>query len=410
MVNHANDKEWPSFVIGNLPRGRNMWDRDIEIDNIWKTLEHNNVLLTACRRFGKTSIMNKMHDNPRNNFTCFLFDVEGMTSPQKFIVTLFEKIRADKRLVTFLDKANKITKEFIERIETLKISVVSIDLSKSKSLDWLDTADALINVLSDYEGKVLFIIDELPQLILNIAKHQSKVMAYDFLNWFREVRQSNRLSNIRWLVGGSIGIEHVLKRVDAKVHMINDFTIIVLKPFSIKVGRDFITALLKKEGNFITIPAAIIDKIMTTIGAPVPYFIQILTKDSLNAMIDVGKTTLTDEIIEEAYHKYVLGPSSKTYFQHYYDRLSEYYDPNDENIVKRILAETARKGIISRTELFKLYKMIEVRHPSETRFNDIMSDIQNDFYVEYDHKTDSYHFLTNILKDWWLRYHNIIEE
>ncbi|KWT91043.1 hypothetical protein [Candidatus Magnetominusculus xianensis] len=410
MLNHANDKEGPSFVIGNIPKGRNMWDRDIEIDNIWKTLENDNVLLTACRRFGKTSIMNKMKENPQDDFVCFMFNVQSMESPHDFTAALFEEICDDGKFVSFIKKAKNITQEFLNRLEKLKISVVDIELRENKSPDWRDMTNNFVNVLSEYNGKILFLADELPEFILNIAKHHSKDMANDFLNWFRTVRQSSKLSNIRWLVGGSIGIEHAIKRVDAKVHIINDFTIVVLKPFSIKVGRDYITALLKKEGNFITIPATIIDKIMTTIGAPVPYFIQILTKESLNAMNDAGKTTLTDEIIEEAYHKYVLGPSSKTYFQHYYDRLSEYYDPNDENIVKRILAETARKGIISRTELFKLYKMIEVRHPSETRSNDIMSDIQNDFYVEYDHKTDSYNFLTNILKDWWLRYHNIIEE
>ncbi|MBF0556866.1 MAG: hypothetical protein HQK96_20315 [Nitrospirae bacterium] len=410
MVDHANDEEGPSFVIGNIPKGRNMWGRDSEIDNLLKTIINDNVLLTACRRFGKTSIMTKMNENPRHDFICFMFDVESRKSPQDFVVTIFEKIRDDGKIVTFLNKANKITKEFIDRVEKLKISVVGLDLRENKALDWRDMANDLINFLSEYEGKLLFLIDELPQFILNIAKHHSKDMAYDFLNWFREVRQSSRLSNIRWLVGGSIGVEHALTKVGAKIHMINDLSIIVLKPFSNKVGKEYVEALLKKEGNFTAIPSSIVDKILSTIGSPVPYFLQILIKESLNAMNDADETILTDEIIEEAYHKYVLGPASKTYFQHYYDRLSGYYDKDEEKITKRILVETARKGTILKAELFNLYKMIETADVSDTRFNDIMANIENDFYVIYDYKNDSYRFLTNVLKDWWLRYHNIIEE
>ncbi|MBF0487767.1 MAG: hypothetical protein HQK98_06360 [Nitrospirae bacterium] len=344
MVDHANNDEGPSFVIANLPRGRNMWDRDFEVEKIWKTLENDNVLLTACRRFGKTSIMNKMKENPQDDFVCFMFNVQSMKSPHDFVAALYEEICDDGKFVSFIKKAKKITKEFLGRLEKLKISMLGIDLRESKSSDWQDMANKFVNVLSAYDGKLLFLTDELLEFILNISKHHSENEACDFLNWFREIRQSDKLSNIRWLIGGSIGIEHALKKVGAKVHMINDLSIIVLKPFSDKIGREYVEALLKKEGNFSTIPSGIVEKILTTIGSPVPYFLQILIKESLNAMNESGESTLTDEIIEEAYHNNVLGPASKTYFQHYYDRLSEYYDRDEEKIAKHILRETARTG------------------------------------------------------------------
>jgi AAA+ ATPase superfamily predicted ATPase len=78
MVDHAKDKEGPSIVTGNIARGSDMWDREAEIDNIWKTLKKDNVLFKACRRFGKSSIMNKMCENPIDSFTCFFFDVESV--------------------------------------------------------------------------------------------------------------------------------------------------------------------------------------------------------------------------------------------------------------------------------------------------------------------------------------------
>lgn len=409
MVDPAYGNERPSFVIGNIAKGHDMWDRETEIDNIWKRLKKDNVLFKACRRFGKTSIMNKMCENPIDSFTCFLFDVESMNSPQDFVVTLFEKLRADKKISIFLSKANKFIKKHLDRVE-VGYSEFSITLREDMTTNWHDVANKLINDLLKYDGKILFMIDELPELILKIAKNYSNDVACDFLNWLRTVRQSGNLLNIRWLFAGSIGIEHALKKVGAKVYVINDLSIIVLNPFSDIVGKEYIEALLKKEGNFIDVPANVVEKILGIIGPPVPYFLQILINESLIAMETAGEAILTDKIIEEAYHKNVLGPASKTYFEHYYERLSEYYDRDEEIIVKRILVETAKRRTITRPELVKLYKMIETGEPSETRFNDIMADIQNDFYVEYDYKTDSYRFLTNVLKDWWLRYHNIIDE
>lgn len=46
----------PGFIIGNIAKRDDFWNREDEINAIWKTLEKNNVLLKAPRRFGKSGL------------------------------------------------------------------------------------------------------------------------------------------------------------------------------------------------------------------------------------------------------------------------------------------------------------------------------------------------------------------
>jgi hypothetical protein len=179
---------------------------------------------------------------------------------------------------------------------------------------------------------------------------------------------------------------------------------------SIDDGRALITALLKKEGQIKRIGDPILDKIMDAIGPPVPYFIQILLRESLYEMDKQKKKSLSKEIIDKAYNENVLGPTSRSYFEHYYERLKEYYDPDIEAIAKRLLTEIARKYEVRKTELVKLFNQISKGKFDADDFNYLMSDLENDFYISYKRETDSYYFTLKILRDWWLRYYDLVEE
>ncbi|MFQ5865655.1 MAG: hypothetical protein ACE5IW_10535 [bacterium] len=44
----------PELIVGSPPRGEDYFGQDELIDSIWAQLKHDNVLLVAPRRFGKT--------------------------------------------------------------------------------------------------------------------------------------------------------------------------------------------------------------------------------------------------------------------------------------------------------------------------------------------------------------------
>ena len=404
----------PSFILGNIAKGEDFWNREDEIANIWKALEKDNVLLKAPRRFGKSSIMFNLFQSPKNNFKVFFQNTEGINEPEDFIIDIISKMLADSTLRNWYHKVSKSMKELISRFE-FGISYedmpeVKMKIRESLKKDWQEEGRKLISDLYKYKGKILFILDELPILIKRIEEKRGKDVAIDFLHWFRSIRQMPKLSNVRWLVGGSIGIEHVVEKIGAGVKIINDFATIRLEPFSKYEGREFIKALLKKEGNLKRASSSILNKLMETIGIPIPYFIQILLRESLYEMNRQKRKSLTEEIVEKAYQEHVLGPTSRSYFRHYHSRLKDYYDIEIEPIAKRLLTEIARQGELKKSTLFKLFNQESKGRYKTDDFSYLMSDLENDFYISYNKENRSYNFTSKVLKDWWLRYYDLVEE
>ncbi len=401
----------PSFVIGNIAKGDDLWNRGNVVEDIWKVLQKGNVLLKAHRRFGKSSIMYRLYEEPRDGFVVVFQDTEGISDPLDFITTLLSGIHQNETLrVRLKEGMKKFLKKASSRIDEVEIAEFRVKIREEIKDNYQEKGGELLKSLVRPGENIVFIVDELPVLIQRIEEKHGKRTVRDFLHWFRQIRQSPELQNLRWVVGGSIGIEHILKQVGVGTKVINDFEIIRVGPFSEKDAREYIKALLRNEGRLKKILVKAIDKVTALIGAPVPYFIQIVLKESIHEMRRQGRKTLTEKMIERAYYNGALGPASRTYFEHYFTRLSEYYDEEKERVAKRLILEVARQGEIKKKDLFRLFKQACEGKMKEEIFSYLMTDIENDFYVSYDTEKDSYSFTTNILRDWWLRYYDLVEE
>lgn len=409
--------EGPGFIIGNIAKGQDLWDRRDEIASIWKALEKSSVLLKAPRRFGKTSIMYNLYKNPKSDYKIIFEDTEGMRDPQDFIARLMAELLSSKTFMTTIGKWFKRNLPSIEEIglslgssEEISVADIRLKIKESIGKDWQAKGFEFISQIKEYQGRILFILDELPLLVQNILRKDGEKAAYDFLHWFRAIRQMPELSQVRWLVGGSIGIEHILAKVKTGTKVINDFHILRVEPFSEEEGINYIKALLRNEGQMSRVQRSVVDEIMEVIGAPVPYFIQILIYESLNEMRRRRKKTIDKETIQKAYREGVLGPASRTYFEHYFTRLKDYYDGHIERVAKRLILEVARQKRVKKTELFKLFRQISKGELSDETFSYLMTDVENDFYVSYNANDRCYSFATNVLRDWWLRYYDLVEE
>ncbi|MCK4613556.1 MAG: hypothetical protein KAU14_02035, partial [Thermoplasmata archaeon] len=151
---------------GPPAKGDDFFDREKVIQEIWDRLECSSILLAAPRRFGKTSIMLQLRDNPKNGFTPLFFDIEHVESPEEFILELIGEIQKNK------DIWNKIKSGFFsffkaagERIEEIEISSIRIKLREAKDVDWKDLGKQLIKLITENEKKLLFILDEFPEMI-----------------------------------------------------------------------------------------------------------------------------------------------------------------------------------------------------------------------------------------------------
>jgi len=198
------------------------------------------------------------------------------------------------------------------------------------------------------------------------------------LRWLRALRQSPETENLRFLIAGSIGIDSVLNSI-GEISTINDF-----QPLT-----------LSDESR---------EKILELVGIYVPYFLQILFSETSKTELLTGKP-VTPELIAKIYQDKVLGMGCKTYFDHYYGRLRDYYRPQEEKAVKKLLRELARVGKMTPDACFALYRGETATEFDQDDFQLTLTHLENDFYICYDHETQMYTFSCKLLRDWWLRHY-----
>jgi len=396
----------PRIVIGPPVRGHDLWDRNNEVAQIWKTLNTGSVLLSAPRRFGKTSIMLSLVDRPKEGWHAHFLDVEWVSGPGDFVAEITATLIARYGSKELLRKVGKIAGRALDRIKEVEVINVKLALRESLQDEWQDKGKALIKFLTGIEQQIILIVDELPLLVLNIAKKEGPEQAEEFLFWLRGLRHIPELQDkVRWIFGGSIGMEKVLQRVGAGTKVINDLYVLPIREFSDEEARKFVGALLQKELGTNGARPQLVDSFLRVIGIPIPYFLQILVRESLNEMERGGRKELSYEIIEKAYQDGVLASYNRTYFEHYYERIRDYYDPELAEAANALLSQIARSGSLAHEELWNLYKQETRGKGKEDDFSYLLSDLENDFYITNDTADGQYRFATKVLQDWWLRHH-----
>lgn len=398
----------PSIVIGSPVHGHNLWDREREIRDTWKALETSSVLISSPRRFGKTSIMLNLVDNPQSGWEAHYLDVEWVKGAEDFVAEIIAKLSQERRLRKLLDGVTGALGTAIAKIDELGFADFKISLRESLEEGWQDKGKALISNLEKAEKKHIIIADELPLLVLKIARSKGNGEAEDFLSWLRGLRQMPELRDkVRWIFGGSIGIGKVLQKVGAGSKVINDLQTIRVREFTKEDAVSFVKALIEKELNGKEPPSQVVEEMLNVIGVPIPYFIQILVRESLSEMEREGHEVLSEKVIQRAYEQGVLAGYNRTYFEHYYERLSQYYDPEIARQARELLAALARHGELSKAELWTMYKNRSQGQGLEDDFDYVLADLENDFYVAQDPTSGNYTFGTKVLEDWWQRHHAI---
>jgi hypothetical protein len=78
----------PKNIAGAPARGPDFWGREQDVIAVWQLLERGSVLLAAPRRWGKSSLMFALHDDPRPTWRVLQLDVEYVETPAEFLTEL----------------------------------------------------------------------------------------------------------------------------------------------------------------------------------------------------------------------------------------------------------------------------------------------------------------------------------
>ncbi len=394
-------------IVGTPARGDDFYGREDLMELIWEKLEDNHILLAAPRRFGKTSVMLNLLDNPRDKFNVIHFDLEPVTEPVDFIVTLLDKLRYDEKIRNVLKKGSKGLRKFLEDINfNVNISGVDfrIGLKEKIQKTWKEIGKEIFSKLESTDQKIILIFDEFALMIENFLDDRlNENEVREFLRWFRSLRIDPSVTKCRFVIGSSISIDYHLSKLGI-LDSFNDFERFEISEFKdIETAKSFLNFLLKGKRVKISNPAKA--ELLYLIGPPIPYFIQVFVSQIINKYSGRNKQSRKNDI-NSIYENEILGVTCKSYFQIYYDRL-KHYDKQNENTAKVILKNLAIVGEVKRTVLYQVYLKETQQTKNVDGFNNLMSDLENDFYIKFIPQNETYIFFSKILKDWWRRYYSL---
>jgi hypothetical protein len=314
-----------------------------------------------------------------------------------------------RKLVSGIKGLPKKLTDFVsDRVQKIKIDMLEIELKEIVGESWSSVARTLILEMEKAEDTVLFIIDEFPQLIENLARKHGDETARSFLQWFRSLRmkQKDVLRRYRFVLAGSTSIDLSLRRLDVP-DKLNDFCRVPIEALSTEHADELLDSLSDATGLRFTAEGR--KALFELVSPPVPYFLhlfvsQILMEEKLR------NKELGAEEVGDVYRRRVLGPTCRAYFDYYRQRLKHYGEPG-RRAALALLQEVAHApaGRVSNSMLYDVYRKARGRGASSFEFDEIMADLESDWYLQLDPRTNEYCFLLNVMRDWWKRFYRTLD-
>ncbi|HKE02900.1 MAG TPA: hypothetical protein VKE91_02515, partial [Blastocatellia bacterium] len=122
-------------LVGPPVRGTNFYGREAFANLASDKLKAGHVLLAAPRRFGKTSVMYRLMDNPQWDYRIVHADLEHLTDPASLIAELTEKLAINDFEALKLEPfAPKVAADFLNALAK-SAKVPLSQPSKRKMLD-----------------------------------------------------------------------------------------------------------------------------------------------------------------------------------------------------------------------------------------------------------------------------------
>ncbi len=384
--------------IGKTATGDNFFQRDKVIAEIYEALEEGqNLLLSAPRRVGKTSIIHYIKDNPSEDYYCVYVDTEDVSDSQAFFRVLLKAIfdiENKHRFLKTIEKAGKKLKGFLSSIENVEVGGVKIDFN-DKSDEKLDYYEKFKDFLEkvDLDGRtILLMVDEFPVTIEHIRDEQGEQAARNFLKQNRAIRQNDKYNQkIKFIYTGSIGLLSVVKKLNATAD-VNDIQTYKLRPLSLKDALDLAQMLLANY-DIETSEEVLTYLLKEKIEWLILFHIQLAIKE-IRDLYRREEREVNKSFIDEAFNELILNGS--IYLEHYRGRLSQVFNRNELILVHELLKKLTEDTSIAELHLYDL----AVKHQLEDSFKNILLTLEYDGYIAETNEKQ-WRFYSPILKQWW---------
>jgi len=404
----------PDFYTGSPIDPSDLWFRDEFISDLWEILENEHGLLTAPRRTGKTSVMDHLVAFPRNGFSPVQVFVQDLDHPAELILTLLDAFH-DRYSGLFRKSfatGSRLLGEALGKIREVGAGGFKVALREADPNwqgNWRKHGDDFLAQAREAGHRLLLIVDEFPDFVINMHKAAPDLVR-PFLAWFRAHRQDPHPKDdpVRWLLGGSVNLSSTLDAMGC-LDKINDLHDEALPALTEEQVVEFVRRMLSGRSVEMakTVPAAVARRL----GRPVPVFLQMIVQE-LYRIWKRRQHKLTATDVDGAFNELIVSSGARDKLQHYYSRIAQYYDEPKRSAAYELLGllSLSEDGM-DRDDLLREFERIlheagirAPRHDRQQMFNQLLRDLENDFYVS-ETAPDRYDFASGLIKAWWRKYY-----
>jgi len=376
-------------IVGQVATGKYFFKRTEIIDSFWKTIvSGSNVLISAPRRVGKTSLMYYFKDHPKKNYRVIYIITESVNNKNEYYKKIFNAI------FDTLKGIKKFSRNIAALIKSKTITSITKDgiSFDNKKLNYYDELIKLIRELDLGQDKMIIMIDEFSQTIENIIEDENKRNAINILQSSRKLRQMPEINKkIQFVYAGSIGLENTVSRLNA-MNTINDLFSLKVPPLSSVQAKKLVKKIL--NGSELIIKKDEINYLLGKIEWLIPFHIQLILNEIDKVKTDTVSASITNEIINRAFEQAL---EHRNYFEHWHTRLRKAFKQENYNFTKELLNYISEYNRIDSKKIFDM----AVKHKIEENYKDIVNVLVYDGYINNNNDIKIYSYNSPLLKLWW---------
>ncbi len=391
-------------VTGSPVEDDDFFDRPRDLARLQRELANGaNLLFTAPRRVGKTSLVLRLCELERKAEKCAVFmNVEGCHDELAFAEKLVDGLRESGLHPEPITRLSLTFRKARQALSGMKVGAAGVDMEmgSAEDPDHSTLGRALESIFRKIEngGKpVLLVIDEMPELLLAVARDEQGIERVSrLLHWLRALRQTYR-QNVRWIFLGSIGLDSFVEDRHLR-KAINDLTPLNLEALAVEEADRFLSEL--GESNGLPLSAEQRALIIERVGWPLPHHLQIV----FHALIDSGATKADAAAIDAAF-AHLLLPNNISQFDTWRQRLEEQFNDSDSEAAKDILRHLCQHAD-GRERAHVLNALMSTRQAAdpaaiEDQLARLLLMLQRDGYLL--ERAGRYAFRSFLLREYWRR-------
>ncbi|MFH1467073.1 MAG: hypothetical protein ABIO70_22005 [Pseudomonadota bacterium] len=387
-------------VVGRPVRGAEFWDRRAERARIWARLEHDHLLLLAPRRVGKTSILFRLALEARDRAHLPVYEsgASHRSEMALFSALYVASAKVDERVKASLTKG--LLKRWVKQVGSVGLLTGELVLRDPTAPDPTDLAREWINALRASGKSWLILLDELPVFATTLlGQPEGLARARHLLHLLRDLRQGPAEGSdpVRWILAGSIGPDALAQRLEL-TEAVNDLRPERLGPLTPEAADELLVELA--QGCGLQLPAPVRAQALERIGWLIPHHVQVFVHQLCEA--DAPLDVPIDEAGVEEVFEALAGPSSRLFFDTWYQRLTPELGAPRDAWARALLSAAAKDPSGAARGVLAAVLGRELRGPErDGELTWLLSVLENDGYLVL--QDGRWRWRSPLLRAYWLR-------